>query len=49
VDNLAVAVSKAVDLGGTVIRDMVTGPAGSSVIVADPGGALIALVTPAAG
>jgi uncharacterized protein len=49
VDNLAVAVSKAVDLGGTVIRDTVTGPAGSSVIVADPGGALIALFTPAAG
>ena len=49
VDNLAVAVSKAVDLGGTVIRDKVTGPAGSSVIVADPGGALIALFTPAAG
>ena len=49
VDNLAVAVSKAVDLGGTVIRDKVTAPAGSSVIVADPGGALIALFTPAAG
>lgn len=49
VDNLAVAVSKAVDLGGTVIRDKVTGPAGNSVIVADPGGALIALFTPAAG
>ena len=49
VDNLAVAVSKAVDLGGTVIRDTVTGPAGSSVIVADPGGGPIALFTPAAG
>jgi len=49
VDNLAVAVSKAVDLDGTVIRDKVTGPAGTSVIVADPGGALIALFTPAAG
>lgn len=49
VDNLAVAVSQAADLGGTVIRDKVTGPAGSSVIVADPGGALIALFTPAAG
>jgi predicted enzyme related to lactoylglutathione lyase len=49
VDNLAAAVSKAVDLGGTVIRDKLTGPAGSSVIVADPGGALIALFTPAAG
>jgi predicted enzyme related to lactoylglutathione lyase len=49
VDNPAVAVSQAVDLGGAVIRDKVTGPAGSSVIVADPGGALIALFTPAAG
>ena len=49
VDNLAVAVSQAADLGGTVIRDKVTGPAGNSVIVADPGGALIALFTPAAG
>jgi predicted enzyme related to lactoylglutathione lyase len=49
VDNLAVAVSKAVGLGGTVIRDKVAGPAGNSVIVADPGGALIALFTPAAG
>jgi uncharacterized protein len=49
VDNLAAAASKAVDLGGTVIRDEVTGPAGNSVIVADPGGALSALFTPAAG
>jgi uncharacterized protein len=47
VDNLAVAVSKAVGLGGTVIRDKVAGPAGNSVIVADPGGALIALFAPA--
>jgi len=37
------------DLGGTVIRDKLTGPAGNSVIVADPGGALLALFTPAAG
>jgi predicted enzyme related to lactoylglutathione lyase len=49
VDNLDVAVGKAVDLGGTVIRDKVTGPAGNSVIVAGPGGVLIALFTPAAG
>jgi predicted enzyme related to lactoylglutathione lyase len=47
--SLAVAVGQAVDLGGAVIRDTVTGPAGNSVIVADPGGALIALFTPAAG
>jgi len=43
------AANKAVDLGGTVIRDKMTGPAGKSVIVADPGGALVALFTPAAG
>ena len=49
VDNLDAAVNKAVDLGGTVVRDKVTGPAGRSVIVADPGGALVALFTPAAG
>ena len=48
VDNLALAMSKAVDLGGTVIRDTMTGPAGTSVIVADPGGALVALFAPAA-
>jgi len=49
VDNLDAAVNKAVDLGGTVVRDKVSGPAGRSVIVADPGGALVALFTPAAG
>ena len=49
VESLAATVSKAVDLGGSVIRDKLTGPAGNSVIVADPGGALIALFTPAAG
>ena len=49
VDSLAATVSKAVDLGGSVIRDKLTSPAGNSVIVADPGGALIALFTPAAG
>jgi predicted enzyme related to lactoylglutathione lyase len=49
VEDLDAAATKAVDLGGTVIRDKVTGPAGKSVIVADPGGALVALFTPAAG
>src|SRR6516162_6698450 len=34
VDSLAATVSKAVDLGGSVIRDKLTGPAGNSVIVA---------------
>jgi uncharacterized protein len=49
VADLDAAATKAVDLGGTVIRDTMTGPAGKSVIVADPGGALVALFTPAAG
>lgn len=49
VDDLGAGVTRAVDLGGTVIRDKMAVPAGTSVIVADPGGALIALFTPAAG
>jgi predicted enzyme related to lactoylglutathione lyase len=49
VDGLDAAVTKAVELGGTVIRDKVTGPAGTSVIISDPGGALVALFAPAAG
>jgi predicted enzyme related to lactoylglutathione lyase len=48
VGDLDAAVTKAVDLGGTVIRDKMTGPAGTSVIVADPGGVLVALFAPAA-
>jgi uncharacterized protein len=49
VDDLDAAVKMAVDLGGTVVRDKVTGPAGTSVTVSDPGGGLVALFTPAAG
>jgi predicted enzyme related to lactoylglutathione lyase len=49
VADLDAAATKAADLGGSVIRDKMTGPAGKSVIVADPGGALVALFTPAAG
>jgi predicted enzyme related to lactoylglutathione lyase len=49
VDDLDAAVTKAVELGGTVVRDKVTGPAGTSVTVSDPGGALVALFAPAAG
>lgn len=40
---------KAVELGATVVQDKATGPAGTAVTVADPGGALVALFTPAAG
>jgi predicted enzyme related to lactoylglutathione lyase len=49
VDDLDAAVRQAVGLGGTVVKDRTAGPAGTSITVADPGGALIALFTPAAG
>jgi uncharacterized protein len=49
VDGLDAAVTKAVEMGGAVVRDKVTGPAGTSVIISDPGGALVALFAPAAG
>lgn len=49
VDDLDTAVKKAIELGGSVVRGKVTGPAGTSVTVSDPGGAVIALFTPAAG
>ena len=48
VDDLDAAAKRAVDLGGSVVRDRQDGPAGTSVVVADPGGALLALFTPAA-
>jgi hypothetical protein len=48
VDDLDAAAKRAVDLGGQVVRDKTVGPAGTSVTVADPGGALVALFTPAA-
>jgi predicted enzyme related to lactoylglutathione lyase len=49
VDDLDAAAKQAVALGGTVVRDKTVGPAGTSVTVADPGGALVALFAPAAG
>ena len=49
VEDLDAAVRRAVGLGGTVVKDRTVGPAGTSVTVADPGGALVALFTPAAG
>jgi predicted enzyme related to lactoylglutathione lyase len=48
VDNLDAATKRAADLGATVVRDATAGPAGTSVIVADPDGGLVALFTPAA-
>jgi uncharacterized protein len=49
VDDLDAAVKQATDLGGSVIRDKTIGPGGTSVLVADPGGAAIALFTPSPG
>ena len=49
VADLDAAVKQALALGGTVVKDRTTGPAGTSVTVTDPGGALIALFSPAAG
>jgi predicted enzyme related to lactoylglutathione lyase len=48
VDDLDSA-TRATALGGTVVRARTVGPAGTSVLVADPGGAVVALFTPSAG
>jgi predicted enzyme related to lactoylglutathione lyase len=42
VDDLDAAAKQAVELGGRVVRDKTTGPAGTSITVADPGGAWVA-------
>jgi predicted enzyme related to lactoylglutathione lyase len=47
VDDLDAAAKQAIELGGRVVRDKTTGPAGTSVTVADPSGGLVALFTPA--
>lgn len=47
VDDIDAATEQAVALGGRVLRPATTGPAGTSVLVADPGEALIALFVPA--
>jgi predicted enzyme related to lactoylglutathione lyase len=49
VSDLDAAAKQAVALGGTVVRDKTAGPAGTSITVADPGGAVVALFAPAAG
>jgi uncharacterized protein len=49
VDDLDAAAKQAVALGGGVVRDRTVGPAGTSIVVTDPGGAAVALFTPAAG
>jgi predicted enzyme related to lactoylglutathione lyase len=48
VDDLDAAAKRASELGGRVVREATAGPAGTSVIVADPSGGLVALFTPAA-
>lgn len=47
VGDLDSATKQAVALGGRVVRDKTTGPAGTSVVVADPGNGLVALFVPA--
>jgi uncharacterized protein len=46
VDDLEQATEQAVKLGATVVRDTFEGPAGTSVTIADPGGARLALFRP---
>lgn len=46
VGDLDTATKKAVELGGRVVRDQTIGPAGASVVIADPGDGLIALFVP---
>ncbi|WP_433369786.1 VOC family protein [Actinoplanes sp. CA-142083] len=47
VPDLDTATKQAVELGGRVVRDKTTGPAGTSVVIADPGDGLVALFVPA--
>jgi uncharacterized protein len=49
VDDLDRATKQATSLGATVVRNASDGPAGTSVIIADPGGAQLALFKPRAG
>jgi predicted enzyme related to lactoylglutathione lyase len=46
VDDLDSAAEKARALGGSVVGEKKAGPAGTSILVSDPGGATIALFTP---
>jgi predicted enzyme related to lactoylglutathione lyase len=49
VDDLDAATKQAIAVGGSVVRDKTVAPAGTSIVVIDPGGAAVALFTPAAG
>ena len=46
VDDLDAAVTKAKELGASIVQDKTDGPAGTAVTIADPGGALVALWVP---
>jgi predicted enzyme related to lactoylglutathione lyase len=46
VEDLDTAARRAVSLGAAVVRDRTDGPAGTSIIIADPGGAQVALFRP---
>lgn len=46
VDDLDAATDSATALGATVVRERTEGPAGASVVIADPGGAPVALFVP---
>jgi predicted enzyme related to lactoylglutathione lyase len=48
VDDVDAAAKRAESLGATIVKDRTDGPAGTSVTIADPAGALIALFQPAA-
>jgi uncharacterized protein len=48
-EDLDEAAKRAVSLGATVIAGPADGPAGTSVTIADPGGARLALFKPHAG
>ena len=49
VEDLDAAAKQAVALGGSVVRDTTVGPAGTSIVVTDSGGAAVALFTPTTG
>lgn len=49
VDDLGKASGRAINLGAKVIRDIIEGPGGTSVLLADPTGALLAVFVPRAG
>jgi len=49
VEDLDQATKRAVELGATVVVDATAGPAGTSVTIADPDGAQLALFKPAGG